>query len=68
MTNTNKLTVDYLTAVYYDNDMNQYTLEFDNSILLDVDAREFEGQEITDAFFDDEENLKKAIEEGEVRE
>ncbi len=68
MTNTNKLTVDYLTAVYYDNDMNQYTLEFDNSILLDVDAREFEGKEITDAFFDDEENLKKAIEEGEVRE
>ena len=68
MTNTNKLTVDYLTAVYYDNDMNQYTLEFDNSILLDVDASEFESQEITDAFFDDEENLKKAIEEGEVRE
>lgn len=68
MANTNKLTVDYLTAVYYDNDMNQYTLEFDNSILLDVDASEFEGQEITDDFFDDEENLKKAIEEGEVRE
>ena len=68
MTETNKLTVDYLTAVYYDNDMDQYTLEFDNSILLDVDASEFEGQEITDDFFEDEDNLKKAIEEGEVRE
>ncbi len=67
MTETNKLTVDYLTAVYYDNDMDQYTLEFDNSILLDVDASEFEGQEITDDFFEDEDNLKKAIEEGELR-
>lgn len=67
MTNTNKLTADYLTATYFDEDMNQYTLEFDNNILLDVDADIFEGKEITDDFFEDEENLKKAIEEGELR-
>lgn len=67
MTNTNKLTADYLTATYFDEGMNQYTLEFDNNILLDVDADIFEGQEITDDFFEEEENLRKAIEEGELR-
>lgn len=67
MTNTNKLTTDYLTATYFDEVMNTYTLEFDNNILLDVDADVFENQEMTDEFFLEEDNLRKAIEEGELR-
>lgn len=67
MTNTKKYTVGDLVAVYYDNAMNEFTLEFENNVLLDVSAKVFEGQEFTDDFFGEEENFKKALEEGEFR-
>lgn len=62
------LTINELTASYYDRDMDQYTLEFVDGTLVDVDGRVFEGKEIDEYFFDDEENFELAIEEGEIRE
>lgn len=62
------LTINELTASYYDRDMDQYTLEFFDGTLVDVDGRVFEGKEIDEYFFDDEENFELAIEEGEIRE
>ena len=65
---TKKLTVENLNAVYYDEAMNQYTLEFFDGTLVNVDARVFEGKEIDEDFFDDEENFNLAVREGEIRE
>lgn len=48
--------------------MDQYTLEFFDGTLVDVDGRVFEGKEIDEYFFDEEENFKLALEEGEIRE
>lgn len=62
------LTIENLNATYYDEDMNQYTLEFFDGTLVDVDASIFDGKEIDEYFFDDEENFRLAIEEGEIRE
>ena len=62
------LTMENLNATYFDRDMNQYTLEFFDGSLVDVDGKAFEGKEIDEYFFDDEENFKLAIEEGEIRE
>ena len=62
------LTIANLNASYYDRDMNQYTLEFFDGTLVDVDGSVFEGKEIDEYFFDDEENFNLAIEEGEIRE
>lgn len=62
------LTIENLNATYYDEDMNQYTLEFFDGTLVDVDASIFDGKEIDEYFFDDEENFNLAIEEGEIRE
>jgi hypothetical protein len=62
------LTINELTASYYDRDMDQYTLEFFDGTLVDVDGKVFEGKEIDEYFFDDEENFELAIEEGEIRE
>lgn len=62
------LTINELNATYYDEAMDQYTLEFVDGTLVDVDGRVFEGKEIDEYFFDDEENFKLAIEEGEIRE
>ena len=62
------LTIQNLNASYYDRDMDQYTLEFFDGTLVDVDGRVFEGKEIDEYFFDDEENFELAIEEGEIRE
>nr|WP_072537089.1 hypothetical protein [Anaerococcus mediterraneensis] len=62
------LTIQNLNASYYDRDMDQYTLEFFDGTLVDVDGKVFEGKEIDEYFFDDEENFKLAIEEGEIRE
>ena len=62
------LTVENLNATYYDEAMNEYTLEFFDGTLVDVDTRVFEGKEIDEDFFDDEENFNLAIEEGEIRE
>lgn len=62
------LTIENLNATYFDGDMNQYTLEFFDGTLVDVDASIYDGKEIDEYFFDDEENFKLAIEEGEVRE
>lgn len=62
------LTNQNLSATYYDRDMDQYTLEFFDGTLLDVDGKVFEGKEIDEWFFDDEENFNLAIEEGEIRE
>lgn len=61
------LTMENLNATYFDGDMNQYTLEFFDGTLVDVDGRVFEGKEIDEYFFDDEENFELAIEEGEIR-
>ena len=58
------LTMENLNATYYDEAMNEYTLEFFDGTLVDVDTRVFEGKEIDEDFFDDEENLNLAIEEG----
>ena len=62
------LTMENLNATYYDEAMNEYTLEFFDGTLVDVDTRVFEGKEIDEYFFDDEENFNLAIEEGKVRE
>lgn len=62
------LAMENLSATYYDRDMDQYTLEFVDGTLVDVDGRVFEGKEIDEYFFDDEENFELAIEEGEIRE
>ena len=62
------LTMENLNATYYDEAMNEYTLEFFDGTLVDVDARVFEGKEIDEDFFDDEENVNLAVREGEIRE
>lgn len=62
------LSIQNLNASYYDRDMDQYTLEFFDGTLVDVDGRVFEGKEIDEYFFDEEENFKLALEEGEIRE
>ncbi len=62
------LTMENLNATYFDGDMNHYTLEFFDGTLVDVDARVFDGKEIDEWFFDDEENFNLAIENGEIRE
>ena len=62
------LTIQNLNATYYNRDMDQYTLEFFYGTLVDVDGKVFEGKEIDEYFFDEEENFKLAIEEGEIRE
>lgn len=62
------LTMENLNATYYDKAMNQYTLEFFDGTLVDVDARVFDGKEIDEWFFDDEENVNLAVSEGEIRE
>lgn len=64
----NNLTIQNLSATYYDEAMNEYTLEFFDGTLVDVDASVFDGKEIDEYFFDNEENFKLAIEEGEIRE
>ena len=64
----NNLTMKNLSAAYYNEAMDVYTLEFFDGILLDVDARVFEGKDIIEWFFDGEENFNLAIEEGEIRE
>lgn len=61
------LTIQNLNASYYDRDMDQYTLEFFDGTLVDVDGKVFEGKEIDEYFFDDEENFRLAIKEGEIR-
>lgn len=62
------LTINELNASYYDRDVNQYTLEFFDGTLVDVDASVFDGKEIDEWFFDDEENVNLAVREGEIRE
>ena len=62
------LTIENLSVTYYDEAMNQYTLGFFDGTLVDVDASVFDGMEIDEDFFDDEENFNLAIEEGEIRE
>ena len=61
------LTMKNLSAVHYDKAMKEYTLEFFDGTLLDIDATVFEGKQIDEYFFDDEENFNLAIEEGERR-
>ena len=48
------LTIENLNATYYDEDMNEYTLEFFDGTLVDVDASIYDGKEIDEYFFDDE--------------
>ena len=62
------LTMQNLNATYYDRDMDQYTLEFFDGTLVDVYASVFDGMEIDEWFFDDEENVNLAVREGEIRE
>ena len=62
------LTMENLNATYYDEAMDQYTLEFFDGTLVDVDASIYVGKEVDEYFFDDEENFRLAIEEGKVRE
>ena len=62
------LTMENLNATYYDEAMDQYTLEFFDGTLVDVDASIYDGKEVGEYFFDDEENFNLAIEEGKVRE
>lgn len=61
------LTNQNLSATYYDRGMDQYTLEFFDGTLVDVDGKVFEDKEIDEYFFDEEENFNLAIEEGEIR-
>ena len=61
------LTMKNLSAVHYDKAMNEYTLEFFDGTLLNIDATVFEGKQIDEYFFDDEENFNLAVREGERR-
>ena len=61
------LTMENLNTTYYDEAMNEYTLEFFDGTLVDVDASVFDGMEIDEWFFDDEENVNLAVREGEIR-
>ena len=63
----NNLTMKNLSAAYYNEAMDVYTLEFFDGILLDVDSSVFDGMEIDEWFFDDEENVNLAVREGEIR-
>ena len=65
---TKNLTIENLSVAYYDEAMNQYTLGFFDGTLVDVDASVFDGMEIDEWFFDDEENVNLAVREGEIRE
>ena len=65
---TKNLTMENLNATYYDEAMDQYTLEFFDGTIVDVDASIYDGKEVDEYFFDDEENFNLAIEEGKVRE
>lgn len=65
---TRDLKIANLNMSYYDRDMDQYTLEFFDGTLLDIDGKVFEGLEIDEYFFDDEDNFNLAIKEGEIRE
>lgn len=60
--------IENLNMSYYDRDMDQYTLEFFDGTLVDIDGKVFEGMEIDEYFFDDEDNFNLAIKEGEIRE
>ena len=62
------LTMKNLSATYYDRDTDQYTLEFFDGTLVDVDARVFEGMEIDEDFLDNEDNFNLAMGEGVIRE
>lgn len=62
------LTIQNLNATYYDKAMDQYTLEFFDGTLVDVDARVFEGMEIDEDFLDNEGNFNLAMREGVIRE
>lgn len=62
------LTMKNLSATYYDRDMGQYTLEFFDGTLVDVDGSVFDGMEIDEWFFDDEDNVNLAVREGVIRE
>ena len=62
------LTMKNLSATYYDEAMNEYTLEFFDGTLVDVDASVFDSMETDEWFFDDEENVSLAVREGEIRE
>ena len=62
------LTINELNATYFVGDMNQYTLEFFDGTLVDVDASIFDGMEIDEWFFDNEENVNLAVRQGEIRE
>lgn len=65
---TRELKIENLNMSYYDRDMDQYTLEFFDGTLVDIDGKVFEGLEIDEYFFDDEDNFSLAIREGEIRE
>ena len=60
--------IENLNMSYYDRDMDQYTLEFFDGTLVDIDGKVFEGMEIDEYFFDDEDNFNLAIKEGTIRE
>ena len=62
------LTMENLSAAYYDEAMSEYTLEFSDGTLVDVDASVFDGMEIDEWFLGDEENVNLAVREGEIRE
>ena len=62
------LTMKNLNASYYDKAMDQYTLEFFDGTLIDVDASVFDSMEMDEDFFDDEDNVNLAVKEGVIRE
>lgn len=62
------LKIENLNATYYDKAMDQYTLEFFDGTLVDVDGSVFEGMEIDEDFLDDKDNFDLAIKEGKIRE
>ena len=64
-----KLNIDNLNATYFDGDNNIYELEFiiNNTIVtVQVNADDFEEASVNEWYWDNEDNVNRAVEMGEV--
>lgn len=62
------LSIENLNTVTYDEAAKEYTLEFnvdDEMVYIRVDADNYPGAESDEWYFDEEENVKRAVKEAE---
>lgn len=66
-----QLTTQTLNAIYYDEANNWYELEFildnDQKVFVRVNATGFEGANTDEFYWDEEKNVKRAVEEGDIQ-